>query len=102
MTQGGARFTSGDWRTKAGSEDEFISRWTDFVRWAKDSADGSQEFYLIQQADDPRHFVSFGRWSSKEAVDSWRQSDEFGPRLGRCRELCDDFQALDFTLVASV
>ncbi len=81
MAAEGALFTSGDWRAKAGNEDEFISRWTEFVRWTKEASDGAQEFFLIRQKDDPHHFLSFGRWSGQDAVDAWRQSSDFGVKL---------------------
>jgi heme-degrading monooxygenase HmoA len=98
----GGRYTSGDWRVKQGNEPEFIERWTEFVTWAKENSSGANEFFLIQQADDPQHFLSFGKWDDQTAVDAWRQSPDFVERLGRCRELCDDFTAHDFEPVAHV
>jgi quinol monooxygenase YgiN len=98
----GGRYTSGDWRVKQGNEQEFIERWTEFVTWTKESAGGANEFFLIQQADVPQHFLSFGNWDDQSAVDSWRQSPDFAERLGRCRELCDEFTAHDFEPVAHV
>jgi heme-degrading monooxygenase HmoA len=68
----------------------------------KESSSGANEFFLIQQADVPQHFLSFGNWDDQSAVDSWRQTPEFAERLGRCRELCDDFKAHDFEAVAHV
>jgi heme-degrading monooxygenase HmoA len=102
MVGSGGQFTSGDWHVKRGNEDQFISRWTDFVRWSKESSEGAREFFLIQQLDDPGHFLSFGRWESQDAVGAWRQNQEFPARLGRCRELCDEFDAHDFNLVSHV
>jgi heme-degrading monooxygenase HmoA len=98
----GGRYTSGDWRVKDGNEPEFIKRWTEFVTWAKESASGANEFFLIQQDDAPQHFISFGNWDDQSSVDAWRQSPEFAERLERCRELCDSFQANDFQPVAYV
>lgn len=102
MARTGGRYTSGDWRVKQGNEPEFIERWTEFVTWAKENSSGANEFFLIQQADDPQHFLSFGKWDDQTAVDAWRQSPDFVERLGRCRELCDEFTAHDFEPVAHV
>lgn len=99
---GDGRYTSGDWRVTEGSEESFVTRWTEFVSWTKANASGAIEFFLLRQADDPRHFISLGSWSDQAAIDTWRQSPEFGERLGRCRELCDAFQAHDFEPVAEV
>jgi quinol monooxygenase YgiN len=62
----------------------------------------ANEFFLIQQADVPERFLSFGNWDDQSAVDAWRQSPDFAERLGRCRELCDEFTAHDFEPVAHV
>jgi heme-degrading monooxygenase HmoA len=98
----GGRYTSGDWRVKEGNEQEFIDRWTEFVTWTKESSNGANEFFLIQQADVPQHFLSFGNWDDQSAVDAWRQTSDFAERLGRCRELCDEFKANDFVPVVHV
>jgi heme-degrading monooxygenase HmoA len=98
----GGRYTSGDWRVKQGNDPGFIERWTEFVTWAKENSSGANEFFLIQQADDPQHFLSFGKWDDQSAVDAWRQSPDFAERLGTCRELCDEFTAHDFEPVAHV
>jgi heme-degrading monooxygenase HmoA len=102
MTKVGQPYTSGNWVVKAGSEDEFISRWTDFVQWAHDNASGAQNFMLIRDVSDPRHFVSFGAWDDSESVAAWRSGEEFARRLAVCRELCDDFSTTDSTLAAAV
>ena len=28
-------FASGDWHVTAGSEDEFVQRWTEFLEWTR-------------------------------------------------------------------
>jgi hypothetical protein len=45
--------------------------------------------------------VSFGAWADQESVRAWRGRAEFAELLGRCRELCEDFRAGDYTLAAS-
>jgi len=101
MAEVGQRFTSGTWTVKEGSEDEFISRWTEFTTWALKNSPGAEFFYLIRRDDDSRRFVSFGAWSDRDAVDAWRSSPEFAEMMGRCRALCDEFSPQDSTLVAT-
>jgi heme-degrading monooxygenase HmoA len=100
-TKVGQPYTAGSWVVRAGEEEEFIKRWTAFTRWAQDEADGAHGFILIRDVDEPTRFQSFGAWESPEAVAAWKSTPEFMHYLGRCRELCDDFQAANYA-VASV
>jgi heme-degrading monooxygenase HmoA len=102
MTNVGQPFTSGNWTVKPGNEEEFIRRWTEFTSWAQREASGAQGFVLIRHMDDPRQFVSFGSWESKDAVDRWRSTPEFVQYLGACREVCDEFRPADSTVAAVV
>src|SRR5438445_6550951 len=102
MARIGQPYTSGNWVVKEGQQDEFVERWTAFVRWAAENEQGAESFVLIQDGRDPRHFVSLGAWDAIETVDDWRSRPEFAEYLGRCRELCDDFQASDLTVAAAV
>jgi heme-degrading monooxygenase HmoA len=101
MAGSGGRYSSGNWRVREGEQQEFIARWSEFVEWTKANLSGSNEVVLIQQVSDPQHFLSFGRWDGQDSIDAWRQSPEFAEKLGRCRELCDDFEANDYELAAS-
>jgi heme-degrading monooxygenase HmoA len=97
----GQPFTSGNWLVRAGSEKEFVNRWTALALWSRTEARGAQFAYLIQDARDPRRFVSFGAWEDAEAVQAWREQARFRELLGACRELCDDFEAHDYTLASA-
>jgi len=94
--------SSGNWIVRAGSEDEFIARWTDFLQWSRDSADGLGSASLIRAADNPRHFISFAEWDSLESLNAWRSQPDFGSKLMACRALCDDFNGSNYILAASV
>jgi heme-degrading monooxygenase HmoA len=102
MPTSGQPYVSGNWMVKEGSEDEFILRWTEFTGWSQANMAGAQGFTLLRQVDDPRHFVSFGSWQTREQVDAWRSNEGFQQRLARCRELCDDFAGTDFTVASAV
>jgi hypothetical protein len=52
-------FASGNWIAREGNEDEFVSRWLEFLRWTQENADGFSEATLIRDNSDPRHFLSF-------------------------------------------
>ena len=32
----GVSYASGNWLVTSGSEDEFVSRWTDFLQWTRE------------------------------------------------------------------
>jgi heme-degrading monooxygenase HmoA len=101
MSKLGQPYTSGHWTVKPGSEEEFIARWTEFTEWAMQEAPGAESFYLIRDEADPQRFISFGAWDDYDSVSAWRNRPEFVEMLGRCRALCDDFQAGDFVLAAT-
>jgi heme-degrading monooxygenase HmoA len=61
-------YTAGRWLANAGSEDDFIERWTAFTKWSLDKAPGAESFVLIRDTADPRRFLSFGAWDNQEAV----------------------------------
>lgn len=94
-------YTSGDWLVKAGQEEEFERCWRKFAKWSAKNAPGCGDFYLIQAKQNPRHFLSFGSWESQEAVDTWRRMPEFKEAIGKCKQLCENFQAGDYILKVS-
>jgi len=98
----GQPYTSGRWLVKAGEEEEFTKRWTDFTRWSLESVDGAEWFELVRDSNDPRRFLSFGAWADSDSIEAWRNSPEFSERLGQCRELCEEFEARDFRLASQV
>ena len=93
---------SGDWRVRRGSEDEFITRWTEFLEWTKANAPGFVAARLIQDTEERTHFVSFAEWESGAARQAWRGLPEFSAKLGACRTLCDDMRGADYDLAAAV
>jgi heme-degrading monooxygenase HmoA len=95
-------FASGLWVVSEGREDEFVSRWIDFVEWTRDNADGFREANLLRSGRDPRRFVSVAHWDDDAAQARWRSTPGFLDKLGACRELCDDAQTGRFRRVASV
>ena len=101
MAKLGQPYTSGRWLVRAGSEDDFIARWTAFTRWSSNNEPEAESFVLIRDTGDPRRFISFGAWDNPEAVTKWRQRPEFARLLGECRALCEEFEPRDYTLAAT-
>lgn len=85
-------YTLGVWTTKAGKEDEFITLWQSFADWTTNHMSGAGKGTLLQSADHPRRFISFGPWKDAESVSSWRQQPEFKAFAEKARELCDEFE----------
>jgi heme-degrading monooxygenase HmoA len=96
------QFASGNWVVNDGRENEFVLRWTEFLKWTRESARGLRSAHLIQDADNPRHFISFASWESSEAMASWRSLPDFATKLGACRALCEDFRGSSYTVAATV
>jgi heme-degrading monooxygenase HmoA len=68
MAQIGEPYASGRWLVNAGSEDEFIERWTTFTQWSLDNIPGAQSYVLLRDHAEARRFVSFGAFENQEAV----------------------------------
>ena len=98
----GSCYASGNWVVQRGQETEFVNRWTAFLEWSRAAVRGLSSAQLIQDSEEPRHFVSFASWESSEAMSAWRSMPEFATKLGACRELCDDFRGSSYTVAASV
>jgi len=95
-------YASGNWVVTAGLERDFIQRWQEFLEWTRASTRGLVSAQLIQDSDEPCHFVSFAAWESSEAMKTWRSQPDFAVRLGACRLLCEDFRGSSYTVVAAV
>ncbi len=96
----GDDYASGDWAVSRGRETEFITRWTEFLEWTRASAPGLQSAQLIRDSEDPCHFISFARWETREAMQTWRSLPDFATKLSACRALCDDFRGSSYTMAA--
>lgn len=95
-------FASGNWCVSSGREEEFITRWLEFLEWTRKTVPGLRSARLIRDAEDHRHFISFADWDSAEALGRWRSLPGFAERLAACRDLCDDFRGSNYTVAAAV
>jgi Antibiotic biosynthesis monooxygenase len=60
MQKTGQSYSSGEWSVQAGSEEEFVERWTTFIEWSLNNAPGAESFVLVRSTEDPRRFLSGG------------------------------------------
>jgi heme-degrading monooxygenase HmoA len=97
-----SHYASGNWVVDDGRQIEFIERWREFLEWTRVTSAGLRSAQLIQDVEDPRHFISFAGWESAEAMRAWRSLPEFAQKLNACRELCDDFSGSSYTVAATV
>ena len=100
MEMTGHSYSSGEWLVRAGSEEEFIERWTTFIEWSLDNAPEAESFVLVRSTEEPRKFLSLGAWESQRAQEAWREMPQMQVILGQCRALCDEYDAHRYTLAA--
>lgn len=101
MEKTGQSYSSGEWLVQAGSEEDFVERWTTFTQWSLNGAPGAVSFVLVRSTEDPRKFLSLGAWENQEAQDAWRAMPQMQELLSQCRELCEKFVFHPYTLAAS-
>jgi len=94
-------YSSGEWKVRAGSEEEFVQTWTTFIEWTLNNAQGAQSFVLVRSTEDPTKFLSLGSWESEQAQQAWREMPRTQEFLDQCRELCEEFDTHPYTLAAS-
>src|ERR1700680_4250029 len=94
-------YTTGTWRSKPGSEQDFIDAWTAFAGWAA-GMPGAGTLRLTRDAGDPARFVSMGRWANQESVLAWKRSPEFRERIGSVLQHIDGFEPTELAVVETV
>jgi heme-degrading monooxygenase HmoA len=94
-------YSSGEWKVRAGSEEEFVQRWNAFIEWSLENAPGAGSFVLVRSTEDPTRFLSLGSWESQQAQQAWREMPRQQELLGQCRELCETFDYHLYTLASS-
>ena len=95
-------YASGNWRVTEGNEEEFVTRWTDFLEWSREQVPGLENATLIRDEQDPRHFVSMATWADVGSRRSWQSHPTFAEKLGACRSLCDGLDSGSFELAALI
>ncbi len=94
-------FTLGIWTVKVGRERAFTDLWTSFARWTSVNFPAAGTGYLLQDDNKALRFISFGPWENTETVRAWREHPEFKSFAAKVKDLCDDFQPISLSVVAS-
>jgi heme-degrading monooxygenase HmoA len=92
-------YTHTTWRVKPGSEDEFVSRWNEWIEWSHRQGLQSKAM-LLRDLERPGTFVSFGPWLSSDAVRSWRSAAGYHDRVVRLQELLEGFDPRTLEVVS--
>lgn len=95
-------FTSGNWIVKAGKEKEFIETWKAFSDAVRGTTQGTEYAYLLRDADNPSHFISFGEWKDISRIQTWRQSSEFKSFMQKFDTLCESHKITTLETVITV
>ena len=92
-------YTHTTWRVTAGSEDEFVVRWNEWVDWSHREGLAAQAL-LLRDLEEPRTFVSFGLWEDSSAVRNWRALAGYQERVARLSEVVESFEPRTLEVVA--
>lgn len=98
----GPLWTLGIWLTKEGQQEAFQQAWVAFARWTAGVVPGAGQAHLLQDPSNQRRFVSFGPWESSEAIQAWRNSDEFGAFQANVKDILESFEPNVLVEVAKI
>jgi heme-degrading monooxygenase HmoA len=93
-------YTTGTWTPNPGATDAFVEAWTDFAAWAS-GMPGAGTLRLVCDVRDTSRYMSFGDWSSADAIRQWKTSPEFRERLAHVLQHVSDFRPSELALVAT-
>ncbi|MGH2711834.1 MAG: antibiotic biosynthesis monooxygenase family protein [Actinomycetota bacterium] len=102
MAEGREHYASGNWVVKEGSEEDFITRWKDWLTTSASKAPGFGSATLIRDILNPNHFISLSTWDDAKMRDTWKNSSEFAEGMARVRELTDSFSGGDYVVAIRV
>lgn len=96
-----ALYTVGIWITKPGREAEFVERWREMADWTLREIATAGSGTLLRDRERGNRFVSFGPWADLRDIDAWRAHPGFAERVGRMRELLEEFSPMTLDEVSS-
>jgi heme-degrading monooxygenase HmoA len=91
-------YTHTTWRVRAGSEDEFVRRWSEWVDWSHREGLEAPAL-LLRDLENPQAFISFGPWANMAAVRNWRALTGYQERVARLSEVLDSFEPRTLEIV---
>jgi quinol monooxygenase YgiN len=87
MDKSDPHFSLGIWHIRESKEDEFIELFKNFAEFVFDRNLGALEVYLLQDIQQPGHFITSGPWESLQKIDEWRKLPEFKEFFAKAKEL---------------
>jgi quinol monooxygenase YgiN len=94
MDETNQHFSVGIWQVKPGKEYEFKAAFKEFADWVFNQNLGADEVYLLQDLQQPSHFITCGPWDSIQRIEEWRQLPEFEKFFIKARRMCDEATSL--------
>src|SRR2546423_7179140 len=92
-------YTHTTWRVRAGSEVEFVRRWSEWVDWSH--REGLEAPALpLRDLENPQAFISFGPRANMAAVRSWRALAGYQERGARLSEGLDSLDPRTLEIVS--
>ncbi|MEO8282591.1 MAG: antibiotic biosynthesis monooxygenase family protein [Pseudarthrobacter sp.] len=98
---GGVFYTSGRWLVKPGHEEAFARA---FAESGVDDVEPAirgllERPRLLRDLAQPRSYLSYAVWESREAIDQFRSRPDFPAMIARMKEHLDDMQISTLELV---
>jgi hypothetical protein len=79
--------SAANWQVKDGNATEFPKRWEEMIGWARDYGGNLEWARLIQDAEDPNHFISMASWTG-EGMRAAMQQEEMKNLIEICADMC--------------
>jgi heme-degrading monooxygenase HmoA len=97
----GIFYTSGRWSVKPGHEEAFARAFAESgVKDVNPPIRGLlQRPRLLRDLSQPRSYLSYAVWESREAIEEFRSRPDFPPMIARMKEHLDDMQISTLELV---
>jgi heme-degrading monooxygenase HmoA len=95
-------WASGRWQVKDGKADEFIQRWSEWLRLSSQGISGFRSARLLRAEDDPQRFTSVSNWDDEASRDAWAKSPAYGEGIESVKALCDEFMGGNFEAAAVI
>lgn len=94
-------YTVGRWLVKPGRETAFIAAWKELGTFFLSLPQPPGLGTLVQSADEPRLFYSFGSWNRMEDIAAMRSDPRTPGMIRKLAELCEEAQPGNYRLVAT-
>ncbi len=92
-------FSLGIFQIKPGKENEFIELFQNFAKWVFSRNLGAIDVHLLQDVQQPRHFIAVGPWESMQKIDEWRELLEFKEFFSKVQEMSLEVTPLAMTQI---